>query len=220
MKNFIQKLKYLFNANYVVVPVDPEISNKQVEIKEKTGKKEKVIVGVLLVIFLTISIAVFWDLSGKNMFLSSQKATINTDTQITITPAADVTTTKSQKSGKNKQTNSPANKADRNVSYSSYSTCIENTKDLPSSKDCCDCLSADIATRKACRDFAATYDFTKNTAFKTFEIPSKLGQNGDYSKFTASGNQQQCKQACESTSSGLVCGDYRYCRTACDKLSQ
>lgn len=186
----------------------------------QTTKKEKIVIIILTAIFIVVLSAMLWDLYGKNLLSKTQNTGNNTNVQISPTPTGIVATTKSKKTVGNKQTNPSGNKVDSSVSYSSYSQCIENTKDLGSSKDCCDCLSADEPVRKACRDFAATYDFSKNTTFKTFEIPSKLGRNGDYSKFTASGDQQQCKQACESASSGLTCGDYQFCRTACNNLSQ
>ncbi len=182
--------------------------------------KEKIIITILAVIFLAILSGMIWDLYGRQLLYNTKNIPTNTNVQITTMPTSVASVTVNQKTSGGSQTSVPGNKVDSSISYSSYSTCIENTKDLGSSKDCCDCMTADEPVRKACRDFAATYDFSKNTTFKTFEIPSKLGRNGDYSKFTVSGNQQQCKQVCESASSGLVCGDYQYCRTACDNLSK
>ncbi|MDD2565791.1 MAG: hypothetical protein PHZ26_04445 [Candidatus Gracilibacteria bacterium] len=119
----------------------------------------------------------------------------------------------------NKEIVKPEEKS--NVAYSAYSTCLENTENGPEAKDCCDCLSdANISVRKACRDATVSYDFSNNTTYKTFKIPSILGENGDYSPYTISDNEQECKQKCEATTTTLVCGDFRYCRTACDKLSQ
>lgn len=107
-----------------------------------------------------------------------------------------------------------------NIAYDLYNTCLENTIDERRAKDCCDCLSVDELIRKTCRDATVAYDFSKNTTIKEFSIPSTLGKDGDYSAFTVSGNEQECKQACESESGGLVCGDYQYCRTACNNLSK
>lgn len=171
--------------------------------------KEKIIIGVLAVIFLSVLLGMIWDLYGKNL-LNKSTTTISIPTP-------------TNKNNANKPTKSAGNKApasQENIAYSTYSTCIENAKDLPSSKDCCDCLTGDASVHKACRDAAAEYDFTKNTVIKTFDIRSTLGKTGNYSMCTASGNQQQCKQCCESTSTKLACGDYQFCRTACNGLAQ
>lgn len=188
------------------------------------SSKEKIIIGVLSIIFILVLGGMIWDVYGKKMFPTAQTQTTQVITTISPTPVVSTETKRNQNNATPGQ--KPATKAtgagkqDSSVSYSLYSTCLENTKDEPTSKDCCDCLSGDASLHKACRDAAATYDFSKNTTFKTFTIPSTLGRNGDYSKFTSSGNQQQCKQACESASSGLACGDYQYCRTACNNLAQ
>ena len=96
--------------------------------------------------------------------------------------------------------------------------CINNTSDSGQAKDCCDCLpGADAAAIKTCRDAVPNHDFSQNSDLITFTSASTLGQNGDYSLFTAAGNQQDCKQLCDS-SDKLACGDRRFCRDACDKL--
>lgn len=201
------------------------------------SKKEKIIVTVLAIIFFAVLIGAFWDLYGRklltNSLCSPQNVVVNNNLQATTTDQQLNVNKNEQPAPKNEQNNqqlatstnsntekNPAPKTENNVAYASYSTCLENAKDLAASKDCCDCLSGDASLHKACRDAAATYDFSKNTIIKQFTIPSKLGRNGDYSAFTASGNQQQCKQACESATSGLACGDYQYCRTACNSLPQ
>lgn len=206
------------------------------ENKHPASKKEKIIIIVLAVIFISVLLGAFWDLYGRKLLCScdciSQNTELSNDQQ-TVTTTKENTPVRNNQNvsnvhmtdQNNKQTNpdyttKPDPKTDNNVSYSSYSTCLENTKDERAAKDCCDCLNADVSVRKACRDATVSYDFSKNTEFKTFTIPSELGPNGDYSSFTASGNQQQCKQACESTASGLACGDYQYCRKACNNLPQ
>ena len=201
--------------------------------KKPIGKVEKIVLIVLAVIFLAVLAGASWDLYGKKAMTgylcTSQNTELNNNQTTTTTSentAAPVNNQNTSQTGQNnKQTKTDsgtktAPKTDSNIAYSSYSTCLENTKDGPAAKDCCDCLSADVSVRKACRDATVSYDFSKNTTFKQFTIPSKLGRTGDYSAFTASGNQAQCKQACESASSGLVCGDYQFCRTACNSLSQ
>ncbi len=186
--------------------------------------KEKIIIGVLSIIFILVLGGMIWDIYGKKMFPTAQSKTTQVVTTISPTPMVSTETKRNQNNATPGQ--KPATKTNggntqnTSIAYSLYSTCLENTKDESASKDCCDCLSGDASLHKACRDAAATYDFSKNTTFKTFTIPTTLGRNGDYSKFTSSGNQQQCKQACESASSGLACGDYQYCRTACNNLSQ
>ncbi len=94
--------------------------------------------------------------------------------------------------------------------------CINNTKDNPECKDCCDCLiGADSKARTMCRDTCAIHDFSKNSNFITVSAPSVLGPDGDYSVCVEKGSSNECKVCCEN-SIGLQCGDYRYCRTACN----
>lgn len=170
-------------------------------------KKEKIIVIILGIIFLLVLIGALYDIYGTKILGN------NIQTAPILGNITD-----NQKGQNVKNIKSP--KTDNIVEYSSYSTCLENTKDGPNAKNCCDCLDADVSVRKACRDATVSYDFSKNTVFKTFEIPSTLGRNGDYSSYTVSGNQQECKQKCESLTSTLVCGDFQYCRTACNNLPQ
>lgn len=182
--------------------------------------KEKIIIGVLVVIFLAVLSGMIWDLYGQKLLTKSS----NSQATPTTSVAADyISSAPNKKGSSNKPTKSAGNKAvpsQETVAYASYSTCLENTKDERVAKDCCDCLGGDASLHKACRDAAATYDFTKNTVFKTFEIPSNLGKEGDYSVCTASGNQQQCKQCCEASGTKFVCGDFQFCRTACNSLAQ
>lgn len=212
-------------------------SNLMGNLKQQTGsgKIEIIVVIVLTISFIGVLLGATWDLYAKNLLCkcNCNSAVVavnsNVNSMSGINSSADVPSVLNvQKPDQNQQnTNTasnqtkplnPAGKANT-VAYASYSTCIENTKDLAASKDCCDCLSGDASVHKACRDTAATYDFSKNTVFKTFDIPSVLGQNGDYSACTASGTQQQCKQCCEN-SGNFVCGDFRFCRTACASLPQ
>lgn len=211
-----------------------EIQNSDInqENSGKVSKKEKIILLVLAVVFLAVLLGAFWDIFGRKLLCNC-----GCDSKIINEQARGVQTATSTPNGGQRDPGGPGgpkdgvmnsastvkqnktNAVDASVSYTSYSQCIENTKDLPSSKDCCDCLSGDASVHKACRDMAATYDFSKNTVFKTFEIPTTLGQNGDYSACTATGSEQECKQCCEN-SGKYVCGDYRFCRTACAGLSQ
>jgi hypothetical protein len=100
---------------------------------------------------------------------------------------------------------------------SEYASCINNTTDAPECKDCCDCLEdSDGDTRTACRDTCAVHDFSGNSDFITVVAPSTLGATGDYSECVAEGSSGDCKACCEG-SLGLMCGDYQYCRTACNE---
>lgn len=105
----------------------------------------------------------------------------------------------------------------QNVSLSdSALNCVDHTKDNPQCKDCCDCLAdADGSMRTACRDTCAVHDFSQNSDFITVTAPSILGKNGDYSQCVAKASSGECKDCCEG-SLGLQCGDYQYCRTACN----
>ncbi len=190
------------------------------------NKKEKIIIGILSIIFVAVLGGATWDLYGRNLLTKkTSTAPVLNNNNVTqgVTPTNSQGKSKGGSQAAQPKTNGqakPTGQTGTQVTYSTYSQCIENTKDLGSSKDCCDCLAADDSVRKACRDFAATYDYTKNTVIKTFEISSKLGRDGNYSTCTASGDQNTCKQCCESAETGLACGDYQYCRTACNNLAQ
>ncbi len=92
--------------------------------------------------------------------------------------------------------------------------CINNTKDEPRCKDCCDCLD-DTAERLSCRDNCQTHDFSLNSDFITVDAPSSLGPDGDYSAALDLNTESACREYCD-TSSELLCGDRRYCRDACN----
>lgn len=192
----------------------------------RVSRKEIIIITALAIVFVVVLFGALWDIYGRNLLCSCNCNTQTNQSAGDIRPGeGGLTTTPKVKNGNNTSTpptkngNNQPPKADANIDTSLYQTCLSNAKDLGDSKDCCDCLSGDASLHKACRDAAANYDFSKNTTFKTLEIPTTLGQNGDYSACTASGNQQQCKQCCEN-SGKFVCGDFRFCRTACDNLSQ
>lgn len=107
------------------------------------------------------------------------------------------------------------NKISTSSANATYESCISNTKDSPQCKDCCDCLTGvDSATRTSCRDACAVHDFSTNSNYLTVSVPSSLGRDGDYSICVAKG-ATDCKTCCENQM-GLQCGDYQYCRTACN----
>jgi gluconolactonase len=94
-------------------------------------------------------------------------------------------------------------------------SCINNTQNEGQCKDCCDCLDGDAADRQTCRDICPTHDFTQNSDFITFDAPSVLGPEGDYSAATGTESESACKEYCDG-SSELSCGDRRHCRDACN----
>ncbi len=99
-------------------------------------------------------------------------------------------------------------------------TCLNNTASEAVCKDCCDCLD-NPEERKTCRDAciaksATTEGFNGNTDLITVNAPSVLGPDGDYSKATGTGNEQDCKTYCDE-SGDLSCGDRRFCRDACNE---
>jgi hypothetical protein len=97
----------------------------------------------------------------------------------------------------------------------SFDSCINQTKDNPQCKDCCDCLSNSTSSeRTACRDTCALHDFSENSNIISITVPSILGKEGNYSQCVAKGSIE-CKNCCENEI-GLSCGDYQYCRTACN----
>lgn len=118
----------------------------------------------------------------------------------------------------NAQNNPDKPMKNNNVSISLGSdvdSCINNTKDNPQCKDCCDCLAGvDSETRTACRDSCAVHDFSKNYDIISIDVPSILGKDGNYSVCVAKGSLE-CKTCCENQIV-LQCGDYQYCRTACN----
>lgn len=197
------------------------------------SKRRKVVVTVLAVVFVGVVCGAFWDLYGRRMFCSCDCATQKTaegdDSQVAA--AANGTTGASgsqaasgtgQKGGKQGGKNGATTASTTSASTTSatgsvaYDSCINKTKDNPQCKDCCDCLSGtDSATRTACRNTCATHDFTANSDFITVTSPSTLGEKGDYSTCTKEASSGECKTCCEN-SLGLQCGDYRFCRTACN----
>jgi hypothetical protein len=97
-----------------------------------------------------------------------------------------------------------------------FESCVNHTKSNPECKDCCDCLAGtDGKTRTECRDTCAIHDFSINSNIITVSAPSVLGPHGDYSECVEKGSSSECKSCCEE-SMGLLCGDYRHCRTACN----
>jgi len=142
------------------------------------------------------------------------------------TPNSDAAKSSTKSSGGQQTTSIPQQAASKaggkavstDLTALTSGTCTNNTSDSGQAKDCCDCLpGTDASAIKTCRDAATNHDFSQNSDFITFTAPSTLGQNGDYSLFTTAGNQQDCKQLCDS-SDKLACGDRRFCRDACDKL--
>lgn len=116
----------------------------------------------------------------------------------------------------NKKESSPETDTILAQANSGFISCINNTKDNPECKDCCDCLGdTDSDTRKSCRDICATHNFSLNSWFIQVTFPSILGASGDYSVCLQNTNANECKICCENTM-WLQCGDYRFCRTVCD----
>lgn len=74
-------------------------------------------------------------------------------------------------------------------STASFSACLNQTRDNPECKDCCDCMDGNASARKACRDACASQDFSQNTDFVAVSTVSVSGPGGDYSA---------CKQKEES----------------------
>lgn len=193
--------------------------------KSNMSKKQKMAISALTVIFLAVLVGAFWDLYGRNLLCNcscSQQSSTEGSNSKAVSPTSgsqavsgNQATLKSGQKG-NKQgnkKNSPSNTA---ASSANYNSCINNTKDNSECKNCCDCLSgADSETRTACRNVCATHDFSTNSNFITVNAPSALGVSGDYSACTNQAGSGECKNCCES-SMGLQCGDFKYCRTACN----
>ncbi len=185
---------------------------------------QRLIIIVLAVILAAVSLAAFWDLYGREHFAKATNTASTTVEPQSTTPG-----------NRQKPVSTPVDEAKQNIGTkkeqnvatpatsaitTDYQACLANTPDMRTAKDCCDCLtSADAETRKTCRDDAATYDFTQNTKFSSFTIPSILGKDGDYSSCTSTGSVQECKQCCDSPGQ-YACGDTQYCRTACSTLEQ
>ena len=155
-------------------------------------KKTNLILIVLVVLFVVVLGFVVWDLYLNNNMNNN-----------TIIPSEE---------NVKKDANT---KVQSNFSDFSFNFCINNTKDNPQCKDCCDCLTGvDSETRTFCRDTCAAHDFSNNLNTTTITVPSVLGKNGNYSKCVDEGTLT-CKTCCENEI-GLQCGDYQYCRTACN----
>lgn len=167
-------------------------------------EKSKSILIFISIVFLAVLGFVIWDLYLNNNNLPNINSPPNNP---------------SQKNDSNQKQNNLGSTNSNNqgtTSNTSFSSCINNTKDNPECKDCCDCLSnVDGDTRTSCRDTCAVHDFSKNSNFIIVTAPSTLGENGDYSTCTTKASSAECKTCCEG-SLGLQCGDYRHCRTACN----
>jgi hypothetical protein len=95
------------------------------------------------------------------------------------------------------------------------SNCLHMTSNESRCKDCCDCMDADGATRRSCRDNCTGYDFSQNSEVIPVDAPSVLGVDGDYSAALQAETEQGCKEYCDG-SDNLACGDRHFCRDACN----
>jgi|GEM_PF-1331440 len=198
------------------------------------SKRRKVIVTSLAFVFVAVLFGAFWDLYGRKTFCGcdcaaktaaegngSQTATAANGPAAVSGSGQTASVNRQKGSGQGgKSGTAQAGSATMSTASAAgsatYDSCINKTKDNPQCKDCCDCLSgADSATRTACRNTCATHDFGTNSDFITVTSPSTLGEKGDYSTCTKEASSGECKTCCES-SMGLQCGDYRFCRTACN----
>jgi len=197
--------------------------------KVSMSKKQKITISILAVVFLVLLVGAFWDLYGKNISYNCSQPSLATNNSVQVaTPVANETTTsnnqvvkqtgqKGSKQGNKGNSATATTEATTSSANSAvYDSCVNKTKDNPQCKDCCDCLSgADSTTRTSCRNTCATHDFSTNSNFITITSPSVLGEKGDYSTCTNQASSGECKTCCEN-SMNLQCGDYRFCRTACN----
>ena len=197
--------------------------------KVSMSKKQKIIILILAVVFLVVLVGAFWDLYGKNLsYNCSQPSSAVGNISQTVTPASETAVTSNNQAvsqtgqkgnkqgGKGNATTGATGTTTSSANSAVYDSCINKTKDNPECKDCCDCLSgADSATRTTCRNTCATHDFSTYSNFITTTSPSVLGEKGDYSTCTNKASSGECKTCCEG-SMNLQCGDYRFCRTACN----
>lgn len=127
-------------------------------------------------------------------------------------------------SGNSSRQEPPPDRDDRqsgsaSYSASSFAPCLNHTGNNPDCKDCCDCTDGNASARKTCRDACASHDFSQNTDIVAVLPISVSGPGGDYSNCTTKGGEQACKECCDS-SAEISCGDRRFCRDACNKVSQ
>ena len=105
------------------------------------SKKEKIILGILGLVFLIVFFGMIWDLYGRSLWDKYMAKQPVEQTQFIDNGSSSPTNTKSangikKENGTTKGTNKPFS----DVSYTTYSTCLENSKDDRTCKDCCDCL--------------------------------------------------------------------------------
>lgn len=198
---------------------------------ETASTKDKIILILLSCAFVGTAGACLWDLSHQT---NTTDSTIPDNNLVIVEPIVEPVTPSENNPESitntpeinNNNTKKPTEKQsgaktiDNSIDIEQYQTCLINSDNERSCKDCCDCLTGDANLHKICRDACPTQDFTKNTEIKTFDIESTLGPTGDYSSCTKLGNEQECKQCCENNDNGLSCGDYQYCRTACNQLNK
>jgi|GEM_PF-1126180 len=99
-----------------------------------------------------------------------------------------------------------------------FAVCTMTTPSAGNCKDCCDCLAGatcDVST--ACRetcDALPPEHFAAQAALAPFVPMTERGRDGDYSACLTTATEQACKACC--CDQGLVCGDTRFCRDACN----
>ena len=112
------------------------------------NNKEKVILGVLSVIFLAVSVGAFWDIYGKNMFASKEILT-PTPSISAVTPQPTVPTNNQTQQNTNGKGNKPPK--DQQVDTSQFASCMTGLTTKKACKDCCDGLGLDATMNDTCR---------------------------------------------------------------------
>jgi len=112
------------------------------------NNKDKVIVGVLSVIFLAVSVGAFWDLYGKNM-LSSKAIPTPTPSISAVTPLPTVPKNNQTQENANGKGNKPPK--DQQVDTTQFASCMTGLTTKKACKDCCDGLGLDATLNDTCR---------------------------------------------------------------------
>ncbi|MEI6533494.1 MAG: hypothetical protein WCO06_06700 [Candidatus Roizmanbacteria bacterium] len=109
---------------------------------------EKVLIGTLTIIFITVFVGAFWDLYGKNI-LTKQVIPVPTPTVSIISPQPTIPTNNQPQQNTNKKTNKPPK--DEQVDITTFVSCMTGLTTKKACKDCCDGLSLDATMNDTCR---------------------------------------------------------------------
>ena len=110
--------------------------------------KEIVIIVILFVVFITISLAAFWDLYGEGMF-SKNEVSAPTPSITTLSPHPIIPSINQSQNSADTKENKPLR--NQQIDTTMFSSCMTDLTTKKECKDCCEGLNLDTATNDTCR---------------------------------------------------------------------